>query len=425
MARARTAARVSSLIVAAAAATAAAALLAGCGRQGANGTAIFPFFSKPATAADVQRVAPRPIERPVRAIWVARYHYRNPDDIRKILQNCAALGMNTVLWQVRGQATVAYPSQIEPWAVEYGYQDPGFDPLSIAVAEAHRQGLRIEAWVNVMPGWKGEKPPPVRNHLYHTHPEWFLHDAAGRQQPLNPDYVVLNPCLPEVRRHIVAVIDEIVSRYAVDGIHLDYVRYAWESTPGAAEKYPRDPRTIALFRRETGRGPEDDALAWRDWRVNQLTRLVVEIDRTLAARRPGASLTAAVWRRPEIGYRSYLQNAVAWLRSGVVDAIMPMAYTANLFQFEDDLQAYRMLAPQALIVPGMGIYTHATPAEMNAQLDACRRRGGDFALFSYESLFPTAGENSSRAPSAKAQPLREMRRAVLAAFAGSRPTRDQ
>ena len=61
---------------------------------------------------------------PVRAVWVARFHYRYPDDVRAIISNCARLGCNTVLWQVRGNGTVAYRSRIEPWSGEFNHRDP-------------------------------------------------------------------------------------------------------------------------------------------------------------------------------------------------------------------------------------------------------------------------------------------------------------
>jgi uncharacterized lipoprotein YddW (UPF0748 family) len=353
----------------------------------------------------------------VRAVWVARFHYRNPDDIRATIKNCAAAGFNTVLWQVRGEGTVAYPSQLEPWAREYGHRDPGFDPLAIAVQEAHKHKLRIEAWFNVMPGWKGLVPPAVSNQLYLAHPDWFMYDAAGRRQPLNKDYVIVNPCLPEVRRHIVAVASEIISRYDVDGIHLDYVRFAWDGTPNAKQNFPRDARTLALYRRETGRGPDDDAQAWQHWRANQITRIVDEIRQAINHRRPGATLTAAVWRNPEIGYRDYLQNSVAWLRAGLVDAVMPMAYTTKLEQFDTDINTYKRLCGPRRVVPGVGVYEHKTRANMDEQLRHCMSWGGDFALFSYESLFPTiADSNPATKASPDAQRAREMRRAVLGDF---------
>jgi uncharacterized lipoprotein YddW (UPF0748 family) len=354
---------------------------------------------------------------PVRAIWVARFHYRYPNDVRAILRNCAKLGCNTVLWQVRGNGTVAYRSQIEPWSREFYHEDPGFDPLALAVAEAHASGLRIEAWVNLMPGWKGKDPPPIRNQLYHTHPEWFLHDATGRRQPLNDHYVILNPCLPEVRRYLTSVMEEIVANYDVDGIHLDYVRYAWETTKDARSRYPRDARTLALYRRETGKHPDDDPAVWDAWRANQLTRLVHDIRRMMEQRNPGATLTAAVMADPQRGYHECFQNGPAWLRSGLVDAVYPMAYTERSDIFAGYVRTYHQLAIGRRVIPGLGIYKHETPEQMRSQLQLCAANGGDFALFSYESLLETHQDRARKPPNrTRDESLRRVRRDVLGEF---------
>jgi uncharacterized lipoprotein YddW (UPF0748 family) len=359
---------------------------------------------------------PSAMPDPVRAVWVARFHYRYPDDVRAIVSNCARLGCNTVLWQVRGNGTVAYRSRIEPWSCEFGYRDPGFDPLAVAVDEAHRQGLRIEAWVNLMPGWSGKAPPPVRNQLCHTHPEWFLHDGAGRRQPLNDQYVILNPCLPEVRRYLVSVVEELITNYAVDGVHLDYVRYAWETTRNARDLYPRDARTVALFRNVTGKNPDDAPQAWDAWRANQLTRVVADIRQMMERRRPGVTLTAAVWSDPHVGYDGYLQNGLAWLRSGLLDAAYPMAYTEQPQTFSGYVQTYHRLAPGCRVIPGLGIYKHKTADQMRSQLQVCSASGGDFALFSYDSLLPTHGDRGKKQPDPQRDALRHLRRDVLTEF---------
>lgn len=364
------------------------------------------------------RTPPLPLTTPVKGIWVARYHFRYVEDVRTIIENCAAAGCNTVFWQVRGEGTVDYASKIEPWGKEFDYKYPGFDPLAAAIAEAHQRGLRIEAWFNVMPGWKGATPPPFKTQLYYAHPDWFLYDANGRRQPLGKEYVIVNPCLPEVRRYIVSIVDEIVSRYDVDGIHLDYVRYAWDGVPKGKQLYPRDSRTLGLYRHETGQNPDDDPAAWDHWRANQITRLVDDIHSTVDRKRPGATLTAAVWRNPDIGYRDYLQNSVAWLRAGLVDALMPMAYTDKLDQFDGDIRTYGHLAQGRVIVPGLGIYLHKNADAMRDQLARCAAWGGSFALFSYESLFATAGDrNATPRARADAQTERQMRRSVLSEFA--------
>jgi uncharacterized lipoprotein YddW (UPF0748 family) len=274
-----------------------------------------------------------------------------------------------------------------------------------------------------MPGWRGPKPPPIKTQLWHTHPEWFLRDAASKRQPLGNFYVILNPCLPEVRSYLTSVIEELVRNYDVDGIHLDYVRYAWETTPNARKLYPRDPTTLNFYRQQTGRHPDDDPRAWDRWRADQLTRLVSDIKHRLHRRRPGATLTAAVWSSPQRGYDDYFQDATTWLRRGIVDAVMPMAYTARLDEFERYIGAYHASAGGARIVPGLGIYKHETPAQIGQQLERCRMWGGDFALFSYDSLHATAGDRAKggqpRIAPAKKR-LRQMRTDVLRRFKTNR-----
>ena len=125
---------------------------------------------------------------PTRAMWVTRWDYRAADDVRKVVENCASLDMNTIIFQVRGNGTVLYPSNIEPWAEEFDHNDPGFDPLALAIDEAHRRHIELHAWVNVMPAWRGEEPPKDRRHLFHTHPERFLVDQQGNRQPLTDHY---------------------------------------------------------------------------------------------------------------------------------------------------------------------------------------------------------------------------------------------
>lgn len=384
-----------------------ATFVGGCQGSGGHGTAAW-------------QPKPKPIAQPVRGVWVARFHYKHPDDIRTIMANCAESGLDTVYWQVRGNATVAYPSKIEPWSREYDHRDPGFDPFALAVEEAHKHGLRIEAWVNVMPAWKGATPPPRDldpPQVYHAHPEWFMYDPAGNRQALSEFYVILNPCLPEVRAHITSVVEEILQNYAVDGIHLDYIRFAWDRTPNAKQNYPGDPRSRALYRHETGKTPDQDPKAWDDWRGNQITKLVSDIRDTVDKRRPGASLTAAIWRTPELGYGNYLQNGAAWIRSGLLDAGAPMVYTTDTARFKSDIAAYHAAGcDPKRVIPGIGIYKHETPDPMAEQLAACQEWGAGFALFSYESLYPTDGDRKPGHPTSEVQRDRAMRRAVLERF---------
>src|SRR5262247_3479359 len=105
----------------------------------------------------------------IRAIWVTRFEYQSEADVKAIVANSAALGFNTILFQVRGQADAYYRSSFEPWAERLGGRDPGFDPLEIACRESKRLGISLHAWVNVMPAWRGKVPPADRNQVCYQH----------------------------------------------------------------------------------------------------------------------------------------------------------------------------------------------------------------------------------------------------------------
>ena len=110
----------------------------------------------------------------IRALWVHRWNYKAPADIKAIMLNASRFNFNTILFQVRGKGTVFYKSSIEPWADEIGGTDPGWDPLITAITEAHKHNLKLHAWINVYPGWSGIDPPRNPNHIWNSHPDWFM-----------------------------------------------------------------------------------------------------------------------------------------------------------------------------------------------------------------------------------------------------------
>ena len=148
-----------------------------------------------------------------RAMWVTRFDYKTRADLETIAENCRSAGVTTILFQVRGNGTAFYRSSYEPWAEQFEFSDPGFDPLAVMVEEGHRRGMQVHAWINVMPAWRGGTPPKELKQLYNAHPEWMWYDQNGKRQELSKDfYVSLNPALPEVRRYLVNLCRDIVGR---------------------------------------------------------------------------------------------------------------------------------------------------------------------------------------------------------------------
>lgn len=273
-----------------------------------------------------------------RVLWVNRWEYRTAADIRRIMERAARANLNMVYFQVRGPSDAYYRSNIDPCSIRLCGRlggTPTWDPLEVAVAEAHARGLQLHAWINALSGWDSQKSdfcqqlrrsdPGRPNHILVDHPEYAMHGRSGRPMacPNGEEYVYLSPGHPAVRTRLARVAADVVRRYRVDGVHLDRIRY-----PGAS--YGWDRATVAAF----GRDPKADPAGWARFRRDLVSRTVHETrDSIQKVRR--VPLSAAVWPiydRDRFGWPSssgvdqFFQDTWGWARDGALDVAVPMAY---------------------------------------------------------------------------------------------------
>lgn len=363
------------------------------------------------TALHPEKVA---LKKEARALWVTRAEYQTADDVKKIVANAASLHLNVILFQVRGNGTVFYKSKIEPWAFELTSKDPkdtgkdpGWDPLQSAIEAAHSHGIELHAWVNVFPAWQSQSyPPKDSGQLWWTHPDWFMHDAAGekmlpRDHKVNPKvadwYAFLSPGVPEVQDYLAGVCEEIVRNYDVDGLHFDYIRYPREIDEVKKEARARskklgnwsyDPTSLARFTAETGvKTPDDDPEKWIQWRADQVTATVRKIVERARPARPKLIVSAAVGPDPTDAKRGKFQSYIEWLDKGYLDAVFLMGYTDKLEKFE--LQAKNAFSQKpAKGYMSAGVGTKYEPAIIAEEISISRKLGmNGFAGFSYLGLF--------------------------------------
>jgi len=378
------------------------------------------------------------VNEPVRAVWVTRWDFKKAEDIPTIMKNCADAGFNAVLFQVRGNGTAFYDSPYEPWAEEFDFKDPGFDPLEVACREAKAKNLDLHAWINVMPGWRGPKEPADKNQLYHTHPNWFWYDKDGVRQPLNHKvrdkqrgwYVSVNPCLPEVRTYLADLSGDIAKRYDIDGLHLDYIRYPREPVLAGevVPDYPRDERTVALYKAETGLTPDEDAEKWHAWRTEQVNQLVRDIHQSLHQAKPKAVLTAAIGSNPEHHTSKYFQDARTWMQRDIIDGIVLMNYTDDPKVFAERIEPWVEYKDKTPVIPGFWFGTHAgkSPREaaemVRQQIEIANNKTGNFCAFAYSNLFRSPNEELKEKGKETAQSARQD---VLVPYIKSLPTKNE
>ena len=349
-----------------------------------------------------------PILGPVRALWVVRDALTSKGSIQKVVEDAAAGGITDLLVQVRGRGDAYFPSEQAPVApnLQAAWRNQGdFDPLALITREAHARGLRVHAWLNVYLVWSKGSPP--RGHVLEQHPEWAAINANGvgmdtlpfrKMEAAGTEGVYLEPGNCDVVRHFLGIVDEILVRYPVDGIHLDYVRYPRMNVgyseamrAGFIRKTGLDPLELDSRRDRYEReyGPErvaDLDREWHQFKADQVTALVRNVRALMNSRKPSLVLSAAVRPDPDEALYVFGQDWVQWVNQGWVDAVAPMMYSPSPSTVARQTNEALRRVPANRIWAGLAIYNQSVN-DAAAKIRDARLKGIDgFAIFSYNAL---------------------------------------
>jgi len=200
----------------------------------------------------------------------------------------------------------------------------------------------------------------------------------------------MTPGHPGVRSRLAAVAADIARRYGVGGVHLDYVRYP---SPDYSFDAPSLRSYDSILALEPGVGFDEVRRRFVTWAVEETRDSLDEVD-------PDLELSAAVWgifqnklgwSSVSSGYETVLQDARAWDRLGIVDALVPMVYWPLAEAYGDRLDFAYLADEHAMSVEGplfVGMYVPgADGRELAQQVERARMAGADgVSVFSYSSL---------------------------------------
>lgn len=327
-------------------------------------------------------------KREVRAVWLATIGgidwprvkatdaasiERQKRELTNMLDRLQLANINTVLLQTRVRGTVIYPSEIEPWddclTGRFG-RNPGYDPLQFAIEECHKRGMELHAWLVCIPLGTAQKQKAYGTQsITRRHPSLCQTAARGE--------MFMKPSDPATADYIAALCREIVTRYDVDGISLDYIRY---------------PEAIYQFR---------DASSAAQKREN-INRIVRRVHEEVKAVSPWVKLSSSpigkyndLSRYSSRGWNCFsavYQDPKLWLQEGWQDLLFPMMYFLG-DHFYPFLYDWKELACGRPVIPGLGIY-FLDPREgrwsledVCAQMHAARNSGiGGIAFYRSEFL---------------------------------------
>ena len=233
-------------------------------------------------------------------------------------------GCNVVIFQVRPTADAMYKSDIEPWTAwltgKRGVApSPEWDPMEFAIEEAHKRGMEFHAWLNPYRVTSTAKEVLPSNHMANKSPERFV-KFNGQ--------IFFDPAYPENRDYICEVVEDIVSRYDVDAIHIDDYFYPY---PANGKKFEADDTSYKKF----GNGKER-----RAWRRENVDKLIEQLHHTIKNNKSWVRFGVSpfgIWRNkssdPRGSNSSGLQNyddlyadVLLWAEKGWIDYLAPQLY---------------------------------------------------------------------------------------------------
>jgi uncharacterized lipoprotein YddW (UPF0748 family) len=319
------------------------------------------------------------LSMPVRGVWMHPGFF-GPEKatalkkIRTTLDEYQKAGINTVIILVKDTSgRVYYKSRI-------GVPDPrwNWDFFAAFLAEARKRDMLVHPWFCVF------HETSILGRV-REHPEWLI------QSPRREFVGSVNPALPAVREYERSLMMEVASRYGVNWIHLDYIRFPCEPTE---PYFSHDPETLRLFKEYSGvdlaalKARDSGNMFWNEWlewNRAQVTQFVRELKESLKATGRKIGISAAVFPNAENAKVLIGQDWAAWVKDGLLDMLCPMLYTNHAQFFEKfTRQAIDFGHGRCQVCPGIGIGTshnQNTPEGMIEQMRISRSLGADGVIF--------------------------------------------
>lgn len=270
-----------------------------------------------------------------RVLWVDLFHdgLRNQQEADKMLETAHRAGYNAVAIEVRKACDAWYTSSIEPRNPRVA---EGFDPMKYITNRAHQlsPSMEVYAWlVTYRARIAGDSLWKDPSHVFQKHPEWLTQKKNGTKQGEN-DTWYLDPGVPQVIDYNLIVVRDILSRYNIDGVVFDYIRYP--NTTGRGNEWGYNPIAVRRFNALYNRSgtPEHNDPQFSEFRRRQIYDHMRKIYAHVRAWRPHVKIGAATITWGSIqddftktsSYFQVMQDWPAMASDGWLDLIMPMNY---------------------------------------------------------------------------------------------------
>jgi len=261
----------------------------------------------------------------------------------------------------------------------------GEDPFAFLIREAHRAGIEVHAWLNMLSLSANENAPLLKKYGPDILTRNLEEKKTLADYKIDSQYF-LEPGDTRVRSELGAMVEEIVRTYpGLDGVQFDYIRY-----PDSHPRYGYTSINMERFKRSTGlRKIEEGSQAWNDWKRAQVTELLELLVQKARAIRPDIQVSATGCMSYARALHEAFQDWPSWANSGLVDFVTVMNYSKDPAEYERWNGVARTKVPDLnRLYFGVGAYKLVNSPEIfEKEFRSCENSGnGLCAVFHYGSL---------------------------------------
>jgi uncharacterized lipoprotein YddW (UPF0748 family) len=307
----------------------------------------------------------------IRGVW-HRLTEKSPEELIKTLDRLKEANFNAIFPEAWYHGMTIYPSEVVDQLPEF----QGWDPLKVLVEEGKKRGIEVHVWVESFFVGVEEK-----RSLKH-YKNWLAVRKDGKIiSELEKGYIYLCPARKESQELVLNVYKEMVKKYAIDGLQLDYVRYP-RSMP-YEKGYCYCEYCQKEFKKLYGVNPLDLTPEgnpemwenWRKWREDNITRFVETVIKELKAIRNDIEISAAVFPEYESALTEIMQNWKLWTDKGWFDFVCPMIYSDDKEWVDKITKNFLKLAGNTPTAPGIAPFMKIPTNDIIEQILVLRDDG--------------------------------------------------
>lgn len=338
----------------------------------------------------------------LKGVWI-RPTEHTPEQIESTIDKIKDAGITDIFLETYYHGSTIYPSSVmrKNKFREQKDEYKGFDPLKVWVDKAHANNIKVHVWFQTF--YTGNTSLSDPNSILSVRPDWAnvqkRNSDAKSPMPSVSEHngYFLDPANKNVQKFLLSLLNEVTSKYKVDGINVDYIRYPaslskgftnFEDSTWGYSKVARE-EFLSIYGKDPVELTKDEPLwtKWEEYRQQKVTEFVSSLRSTVDSK--NITISTVIFPNIVTAKETKLQNWQEWSQKDYIDAFTPLVLGSDDESALNDLSeihslsSYKTKVYAGLFVP----FTNGEPADMLRQIKAARMSNANgVILFDYAHL---------------------------------------